>query len=157
MYGADAVAGVVNFILKKDFQGVDLDTQYGITQAGDGQEFKISALLGANFADDKGNVMFGVEHFTRDASWQKNRDFYRKGFADPTVANNEFFFTGAAYNVDSPVNTPNQAVVDALFSGRPAGTSVPAFTAFYFNTDGTVFTGASGAFGGGRRGGQLSL
>ena len=150
VYGADAVGGVVNFILKKNFQGVDFDTQYGITQAGDGQEFKASVLMGANFAEDKGNVMFGVEHFTRDASWQNNRDFYKEGFADPSVGSNDFFFHGAAFNPGGPGNAPSQAAVDALFSGRAAGTTVPAFgNDFYFNTDGTVFTGASSLFGSG--------
>jgi len=61
-----AVAGVVNFKLRKNLQGLDFDAQYGITQAGDGQEFKVSALFGSNFADDRGNVTFGVEHYTRE-------------------------------------------------------------------------------------------
>ncbi len=148
VYGADAVAGVVNFKLKKNFQGIDIDTQYGVTEHGDGQEYKASILMGSNFADDKGNVMFGVEHFTRSASWQRNRDFYTKGFSDPTVANNEFFFTGSAFN-PSPLNAPSQSVVDGIFSGRAAGTTVPASGAqFYFNHDGTVFTGGASAFGG---------
>ncbi len=147
VYGADAVGGVVNFILKRNFQGLDLDVQYGIAGAGDGQEFKVSALFGGNFADDKGNVMFGLEHFTRDPSWQKNRSFYTKGWADPTVGNNEFFFTGAAF---SPTfGAPSQAAVDSIFTDLPAG-SVPAaggLGEYYFNSNGTIFTGASGLFG----------
>ena len=148
VYGADAVAGVVNFILKKNLQGMDLDIQSGLTQAGDGHEFKVSAIFGSNFADDKGNVTFGVERYTRSPSWQHNREFYQRGFSDPTVGNNEFFFTGAAYAVESPANAPSQATVNGIFS--QGGGHVPNFgVPFYFNADGTVFTGAAGLFGGG--------
>jgi outer membrane receptor protein involved in Fe transport len=157
VYGADAVSGVVNFILKKNFQGLVLDAQYGITQAGDGNEFNVSALFGANFADDKGNVTFALEHYTRAPSYQRNRDFYRRGFADPTVANNEFFFTGNSY-APFPFDSPSQAAVDSIFTKAPPGGSVPGFGSanfaafgpvpFYFNNDGTLYTGAAGAFGG---------
>jgi outer membrane receptor protein involved in Fe transport len=147
VYGADAVGGVVNFILKKNFRGVDMDAQYGVTEAGDGQEFKISALLGTDFADGKGNVMFGLEHYTRGASYQRNRSFYTDSWNDPSVATNEFFFTGAAFN-PSVLNAPSQSVVDSIFSGRAAGTTVPSSgIQFYFNPDGTVFTGATSGFG----------
>ncbi len=144
VYGADAVGGVVNFILKKNFQGLDLDSQWGQTEAGDGMEFKLSALMGTNFDDGRGNVTLSVERYQREASYQRNRDFYTKGYSDPTVANNEGVFVGSAYH---PIvgNFPQQAVVDSLFPGRPAGTRVPnGGSDFYFNTDGSVFGGAIG-------------
>ncbi|HVV53424.1 MAG TPA: TonB-dependent receptor plug domain-containing protein, partial [Polyangia bacterium] len=83
VYGADAISGVVNFILKKNYQGLDVDAQYGLTQVGDGNEFKISTLFGTNFADDRGNITLGLEHYTRAPSYQKNREYYKKGWADP--------------------------------------------------------------------------
>ena len=147
VYGADAVSGVVNFILKKNYNGMDVDAQYGVTQAGDGQEFKLSAIMGTNFADDRGNVTFAMEHYTRAASWQKNRDFYTKSWGDPSVGTNEFFDTGAAYAVETPANAPSQAVVNSIFTqanGHVPNSGVP----FYFNNNGTVYTGAAGLFGG---------
>ena len=45
VYGADAVAGVVNFITKKDFEGVDLDIQYGAMENGEAGETRASALV----------------------------------------------------------------------------------------------------------------
>src|SRR6185312_12870987 len=63
VYGADAISGVVNFILKKNFEGLTTDVYYSTTQAGDGQEFKASVLFGTNFADDKGNVTVGLERY----------------------------------------------------------------------------------------------
>ena len=62
-YGADAVGGVVNFILKKNFQGFQLDGQYGISQRGDAKEYQIGGLLGTNFAgwDQDDGIVAAVE------------------------------------------------------------------------------------------------
>src|SRR5690606_7843922 len=65
VYGADAVSGVVNFILKKNYDGIELSAQYGLTQRGDASEFRVSALMGANLANGRGNVLFGAEHASR--------------------------------------------------------------------------------------------
>ncbi len=92
-YGADAVGGVVNFILKNDFEGMEFDTQYGITEFGDDQELRVSALMGGNFSDNRGNAMFGVEYFKRGDARQDERDFFTKGWADPSVNGTEFFMS----------------------------------------------------------------
>ena len=129
VYGADAIAGVVNFILKKDFQGVDMDVQYGAAQAGDDKEFKASVLVGTNFADDKGNVMLGVEHFTRGATYFRNRDFYNRGYNDPTTGSNAFFMPGAGYiSGFGSFSCPSLASQNAAFGAVAAGSS-PACTA----------------------------
>ena len=57
MYGSDAVAGVVNIILKKNFEGLSLDASYGVSGEGDDTKTKITATWGANIANGKGNVM----------------------------------------------------------------------------------------------------
>ena len=49
-YGADAVAGVVNFIMKQNFEGIELDVQSGQTDMGDAAESRVAGLFGANFA-----------------------------------------------------------------------------------------------------------
>ena len=59
VYGADAVAGVVNFILKKDFEGLDLDIQTGSMQNGEGAESRASALFGVSSGDERANIMVG--------------------------------------------------------------------------------------------------
>ncbi|HEX5046044.1 MAG TPA: TonB-dependent receptor plug domain-containing protein, partial [Gammaproteobacteria bacterium] len=82
VYGADAMAGVVNFVLKKDFEGVDMDFHTSTTQEGDGAETQFTTLLGVNTADDKGNVMLGIEWYHRGEVQQQNRDFYRNGWFD---------------------------------------------------------------------------
>jgi len=65
VYGADAVTGVVNFILRDDYEGFEVDVNTGISSEGDGEQLSISALYGTNFDDDKGNFAINVE-FQRD-------------------------------------------------------------------------------------------
>ena len=55
VYGADAVTGVVNFIMKDDFEGHNVNFTGGISSEGDGENFSVGALYGMNFADDRGN------------------------------------------------------------------------------------------------------
>lgn len=55
-YGADAVSGVVNFVLKRNFEGLQIDGQAGMSGRGDAERYSLSALAGANFADGRGNV-----------------------------------------------------------------------------------------------------
>ena len=145
-YGADAVGGVVNFILKNDFEGMEFDTQYGMTEPGDDQELRVSGLMGGNFSDNRGNAMFGVEYYKGGAARQDERDFYTKGWADPSVAGTEAFYTATDY-VPGFFNPPNQNVVDSLFPQAPQGVDgkgtplgVAASNSFYFNNDGTVYT-----------------
>ncbi|MEM7217634.1 MAG: TonB-dependent receptor [Pseudomonadota bacterium] len=62
VYGADAVTGVVNFILKDDFEGFEIDANYGISDEGDGQQLTLSGIWGTNFNDGRGNVTVAVDY-----------------------------------------------------------------------------------------------
>lgn len=62
IYGSDAVAGVVNIVLKDDFEGLVLDGQYGITERGDGQEYRLRGTWGGNFDGGRGNAVLSVEY-----------------------------------------------------------------------------------------------
>ena len=77
VYGSDAIAGVVNFVLKDNFEGLELTSQYGISEFGDAGEFNIQGLLGGNFGDDRGNMTFFASYYTRDAVGQGDRDITR--------------------------------------------------------------------------------
>jgi outer membrane receptor protein involved in Fe transport len=83
VYGADAIAGVVNFILRKDFSGFDVTARYGTTDEGDGNETSISGLFGADLDDGRGNVMIGADYTERDIILGKDRDWMRRGWEDP--------------------------------------------------------------------------
>lgn len=73
IYGADAVTGVVNFILKDDFEGFDFDVQVGAASEGDAQQYKIGALYGVNF-NNKGNFVVNVEYAKDEGLKAKDRD-----------------------------------------------------------------------------------
>ncbi len=72
-YGADAVSGVVNFITRSDFAGLDVNAANTITERGDGNIFRIDATIGANFEDGRGNVVFSVGYQQADAVFQGAR------------------------------------------------------------------------------------
>jgi iron complex outermembrane recepter protein len=73
IYGSDAVAGVVNIILKKDFEGVEVDGQYGQSSRGDGTEKSASVTMGSNFADDRGNAVVHFGYSREGAIFSKDR------------------------------------------------------------------------------------
>jgi outer membrane receptor protein involved in Fe transport len=73
IYGADAVSGVLNVVLKRNFEGLQIDAQGGVSSRGDAERYAFSALAGSNFADGRGNVMAfagysqegGIEYLAR--------------------------------------------------------------------------------------------
>jgi iron complex outermembrane receptor protein len=73
VYGSDAIAGVVNFILRDDFDGVELRSQFNQTSEGDGNISDISLTLGSNFADDKGNAVVAINYLKRDGIMTTDR------------------------------------------------------------------------------------
>ncbi len=79
IYGADGVSGVVNFILKDSFEGIDLRSQYGMSEKGGGDNIFVSGLVGRNFDGGRGNIMLGFEYDeTQDLDFQ-DREFTRIG------------------------------------------------------------------------------
>ncbi|HLT20530.1 MAG TPA: TonB-dependent receptor plug domain-containing protein, partial [Thermomicrobiales bacterium] len=90
-YGADAVGGVVNFILKDNFQGFTLDGQYGLSERGDGDEYRVSGLFGASTDDGRGNVILGLERYDRQQIRQFDRPWFRDLYASPDTLGNTIF------------------------------------------------------------------
>lgn len=66
VYGADGVSGVVNFVLKRDFEGIDARFQTGISSRGDANNIYGSLTAGTNFSEDRGNIALSYE-YNRDA------------------------------------------------------------------------------------------
>jgi len=57
LYGSDAVAGVVNFIYKDSFEGIEANGQYNFAERGDVRDYQANITVGSNFTDDRGNIM----------------------------------------------------------------------------------------------------
>lgn len=74
-YGADAITGVVNFVTKKNFAGVDLALGEAINEKGDGNTARVDLTVGGNFADGKGNAVLSVGYQKSDPVYQGDRDF----------------------------------------------------------------------------------
>jgi outer membrane receptor protein involved in Fe transport len=75
IYGADAVTGVVNFVLRDDYDGVEFDVSTGASWKGDAQQVRAFGLFGRNFAEGRGNVVLNVEYFEDDGLRKEDRPF----------------------------------------------------------------------------------
>ncbi|MET0310021.1 MAG: TonB-dependent receptor [Sphingomonas sp.] len=84
-WGSDADAGVVNFVLDKDFTGIKGKIQGGATTEGDRANYTISLGAGAKFADDRGHLLLSVEHSFINGIDGLPRDWYTgyRTFANP--------------------------------------------------------------------------
>jgi outer membrane receptor protein involved in Fe transport len=150
-YGADAVGGVVNFILRKNFQGLNLDGQYGISARGDGHEYRGSMLLGANLNNDRGNVMIGIEYYNRKQVLRVDRPWYDAAFRDPNITGTEQFLNENYISFPTPAGQtaanfqPSQAAFNNLFRARgaPSDINIPRASTVYINDDGSLFLNTS--------------
>ena len=120
IYGADAIAGTVNIILKKDFEGLDVDAQTGVSDQKDAWNYRLRALAGVNFADGRGNIT-GVAEFSKS-----------DGLVGPSrknVASDLGFQPPAGPSPYGAVLTPNLAVPSVSTSGFPLLDDVPLIPA----------------------------
>jgi len=137
-YGSDAIAGVVNFIMKRNFEGVQLDGQYGFDQhqqhnyymqdqetaAGitpptggvmDGYKRDLSFLAGTNFSDGAGNVTGYFIYHNQDAVPGSARDFS----ACPAYSTNYFNDVPAAPGVTCFGNSNSNKFLTNAGGGPP--------------------------------------
>lgn len=127
VYGTDAVAGVVNIITKKDFEGIDLDFGYDITDEDDGEQFNLAVTFGNTF--DRGNFVMGAQVTKRDEIRQGDRSFSACPFFDDgfqKICGGSPTTTPASF---TPLIDGGQLVSDGLGGARPFD---PAGDAFNF-------------------------
>lgn len=79
IYGSDAIAGTVNVILKRNFEGIDIDGQYGIAERGDAANYRFRALAGHNFLDGRANVTISAEYNQGKGLTYNDRAITRRG------------------------------------------------------------------------------
>jgi len=124
-YGADAMGGVSNFQLKRKFEGLEADYQYGITDVSDNQEMRASVIAGTKFADGRGNMVFAAEYYNRKAAYDKNRSFYTDAYADPTVGGNFIGFIMGANGWNAFTNGPDGRTLAAMYGPNATATPGP--------------------------------
>ncbi|MEZ5655263.1 MAG: TonB-dependent receptor [Sphingobium sp.] len=129
VYGSDAIAGVVNFVMKKDFQGIQADAQYGISEEGDGQTYVLSLTGGTNFADGRGNI-------TVSGSYSKQKAVYQgaRKFSEEALASSDFSPGGSFTNAPGFLDLgPDGYQFTASGDLVDMGTNPGAFQPFNFN------------------------
>ncbi len=121
VYGSDAIAGVVNFVLKQDYDGIQLRGQGGQSKYGDANSYFISALAGQNFGGGRGNVAVNLEYARRDQAWGNERNWL--GYSFPRV--NDIDAAGGG-------------------DGNPDNILVPDFHSVSLSNTGTLLFGGPG-------------
>ena len=116
-YGTDAIAGVVNFILKDDYQGFQIRGQGGVSRYGDAGSYFIAGLWGTNFAGGRGNIAINAEYARQENAWGDDRKFLRDAL---TVVDSD------------PAGTPNGS------DGIPDRVLNPDFRSATFNNVGNI-------------------
>lgn len=156
VYGSDAVAGVVNIILKDDYEGLELGGKVGISEEGDDLERELNATMGANFSEGRGNVMVHLGYSKQGAVYSRDRErsavdqisciYTTCDIDQPFVATRPFyssfgpqgrFFAGIdPATVDLANNDPGDPY---SFTYSPSGQLQPCFT-----TNGTACSSTLG-------------
>lgn len=73
VYGSDAITGVINFIMKDDFEGVQFGGQYGFDSATSTPTTSFDVTMGGNFAEDRGNAVVSVNYYKREGFTRRER------------------------------------------------------------------------------------
>jgi len=85
LYGADAMAGAVNIVLRRQFEGADLSAGSGISSRGDGATQRVSGTFGKAWPSDAGHATFSFDYLHRQPLLNRQRNWSdRNGFLDST-------------------------------------------------------------------------
>ncbi|WP_430385766.1 TonB-dependent receptor domain-containing protein [Blastomonas fulva] len=146
IYGADAVTGVVNYVLKKDFEGIALDGFVNMASQGAGGSYRLDGTIGHNFGDGRGNITFSAGYAKDLEVLFGQRDFTRdngRGNNSTTYANPDRRFQRGDI---SAAATPNFASRFSQAAGRfPIGFAIPTAAQFATQFPGRTPTAAEQA------------
>lgn len=123
VYGSDAISGVVNFILKDDFEGFEANLGYESTfEFGDAQFYTGDVTIGANFDGGRGNVTMNIGYTYREEVFQGDRDFSSVALGDGDDDFVEFGSSGvpAGHSFDD-FTFPDGTTGQAIFSDDTPG------------------------------------
>ena len=134
-YGSDAIAGVVNFRLNTDFDGLQFDGQYGVSDEGDADSYEFSAIAGSDFADSRGHIVATTSYLGRAFTPRGAREFF-VGKLPSTLLMNGVIQADAT-------NLPTQAGINSVFARYGFTGNVPRNATLGVNPDGTLFTASA--------------
>lgn len=114
VYGADAVAGAINFILKDDYEGMTLGGSYSQAEDGAAPQWVADALIGGSFDGDRGSVQLGLQYYNRSAVGADERiQSRRAGAVLRDTTNGAIFVSQNPNDLNNPIFAP-------FFSGGSA-------------------------------------
>jgi len=91
IYGSDAIAGTINVITKRKFDGIQLDAQYAISQRGDAYDYRIRGAAGHNFGGGRGNISIAGEYNrTGGLDYESRPGFGLNSFFTTPVGDSDF-------------------------------------------------------------------
>ncbi len=122
LYGSDAVTGVVNFVLKDDFEGLEANVQTGLSSEGDAFRINADLTWGTNFADGRGNFVVSGAYSRADELQVGDRAFSRdNGIFDDQANPALRLQTGELSATDTPNFIANGAVLGGLIPTDTTG------------------------------------
>jgi iron complex outermembrane recepter protein len=138
VYGSDAIGGVVNFITRRDFQGMEASVDYGVSDADDGERKGGSLTIG--HSSDRGSMVVGLTYNKQDAVSAANRDYSQPalyyyhgaifGLGSGTIPNGRYVLprgVAESFGLNCPAGPANVSVT--RIDGRP-GTSSSDFRCY---------------------------
>lgn len=131
VYGSDAIAGVVNIITKKDFDGFQFDAKTSSTDHGDGQTYEGSLLYGFN-TDNGGNYTFGAAFSKRNGVIQADRDWTPPGASSMVPQGG---IVGDQLNADGTPHLNDKGEVSQEMKVQQNGQWVPLENGYDYTTD----------------------
>jgi outer membrane receptor protein involved in Fe transport len=177
VYGSDAIAGVVNFILRRDYDGLQLRGQAGVSEPGFGGNQLLSAMFGKNFGDGKGNITIAGEFthqqriFASDIPWYRQNNGFgtvdvdsagltsaSDGFPDQIFLKDIRSATINPYGLIAIPSRPADATCGkgtAANNGGPNSNGTPYNCTFLFTSDGRLQAQTGSRYGSGPTGGIL--
>ncbi len=123
IYGSDAIAGVINIILRKDFDGAEATVDYGVSDESDGDTSGFNLLTGTTNANS--NLTFNLNYMRRKEVMLKDRDFSASADHTGQEDNDGYDFSSSA-NPVANVITSSGFVVNGFFDYNPYITMIPA-------------------------------
>jgi len=181
IYGSDAIAGVVNFILRRDFNGFQIRGNASLTEAGYGAQEYVSAMYGMNFADGRGNITVHGEYahqnriFASDVPWYTHNNGLgvvdadsagltnnSDGFPDRVfirdIRSTTINFAGLVPINQRPLSSPGGAACGAgtlANNGGPNNLGTAYSCTYIFTADGRLTQQTGARFGAGPNSGMI--
>lgn len=136
LYGSDAVSGVVNLIMKKKYEGIEVTAQAGISQLGDYSTQRIGAIAGTSFADGRGNIVVAGDYSTNNGLGDLyTRDWGRDEYQ--IVSNSQRTVPGTpGFGQPALILSPN--VHNSLSAGGLIVSNIPGLANMTFNPNGSI-------------------